>query len=89
MMLSGLQEREDFMRLNKRLVAERAGLVRTLHDYAVGRMADHDAALAASRELRTNVMVEVGVQRACFEVAFCTTHVSSCRQTEILSRMGA
>lgn len=47
------------MRINKDLVAEQAALVRTLHDYAVGKMADHDAALAASRDLRHNVMVEV------------------------------
>jgi hypothetical protein len=49
------------MRINKDLVEERAALVQTLRDYAVGKMADHDAALAASRDLRTNVMTEVCV----------------------------
>ena len=49
------------MRINKDLVEERAALVQTLRDYAVGKMADHDAALAASRGLRTNVMTEVCV----------------------------
>ena len=56
-----LQERWTFMRINKDLVAERALLVQTLRDYAVGKMADHDAALTASRDLRTNVMTEVCV----------------------------
>ena len=54
-----LQERWAFMRINKDLVAERAGLVQTLRDYALGKLPDHDAALAASRDLRTNVMTEV------------------------------
>jgi hypothetical protein len=62
------------MRINKDLVEERAALVQTLRDYAVGKMADHDAALAASRDLRTNVMTEVCVSCTVMHQVLFTFH---------------
>ena len=72
------------MRINKDLVEERAALVQTLRDYAIGKMADHDVALAASRDLRSNVMTEVCVLRRVLHQILFTSCRPRCGCTLIL-----